>query len=101
MCRLVHAFGSGVPANKEPAIRRGPDLASSNLQNRFDEFIFQTFARAEGMKAAVLITQHATAVGCNPKRSIPADRQGANIVFRHARRVEPGVDHKADSVESG
>jgi hypothetical protein len=45
MCRLVHAFESGGAANKEPAIRRGPDLSSSILQNRCDEFISQTFGR--------------------------------------------------------
>jgi len=73
MCRLVYAFESGGAANKEPAIRRGPDLSFSILQNRCDEFISQTFGRTEGMKPAVLIMQHAAAVGCNPKRSIPAD----------------------------
>src|ERR1051326_2207733 len=44
--------------------------------------------------------QQPPAVGCNPKRSIPADRQGANVVVRHRRCVEPRVDDKADTVES-
>src|SRR5690349_10120445 len=57
MRRLVHAFEPGAPANIEPAIRRGPDLSVSIFQNRRDEFVAQTFARAEGAKTAVLMMQ--------------------------------------------
>src|SRR5262249_10165790 len=76
-------------------------LSFSILKNSPYKFVGQTLIRTEGTKTAVLIVEQTAAVGGNPKRSIAPGRQGSNVVIHHCRRVEPGVDNKADAVESG
>src|SRR5262249_53099424 len=85
----------------EAAIRRGPDIAISILDDSHHELVGEALMGTERAEAAIAVVEEATTIGGDPQAAVVAHGEAADVVVRHGGSVEARVDNEADTVKAG